>query len=233
MFTVFTPEGEDPYTRSVTTLLEGRDGTIWCGTRRGLFRLAQTDRRRALILVDVGLPTDYPLSGLIDALVEDRHGTLWVGAATGLYRRWPDGTTARYSTQDGLPDENLHDLLEDRLGNLWVATRLGGLFRLATTAGHERPIITRAYNHKNALMSDWVFDLHESSDGRLWAGTNYGLVEFPLGDESQRGPSHVYTEKRLHLSRDHECDGRPGGQPLAWLDQRRNEGRPQRLSHLW
>ncbi|MGH9907096.1 MAG: ligand-binding sensor domain-containing protein, partial [Pyrinomonadaceae bacterium] len=31
MFTVFTPEEDDSYTRSVTALLEGRDGTIWCG----------------------------------------------------------------------------------------------------------------------------------------------------------------------------------------------------------
>lgn len=194
MFTVFTPDRDDRYTRSVTTLLEGRDGTIWCGTLRGLFRLAETDGRAALLPVDIRLPTEYALSSLIGALLEDRHGTLWVGAATGLYRRWPDASTARYGIKEGLPDENIHDLLEDLRGHLWVGTRHGGLLRLTTGVGHEPPVITHSYNRKNGLTTDWVFDLHESSDGKLWVGTNQGLVEFPL-DEKQGGPSRVYTKR--------------------------------------
>jgi ligand-binding sensor domain-containing protein/signal transduction histidine kinase len=195
MFTVFTPDGDDRYTRSVTSLLEGRDGTIWCGTFRGLFRLAQTDGRAALLPVDIRLPTEYALSGFVGALLEDRHGTLWIGAATGLYRLWPDGSTARYSTRDGLPDENIHDLLEDRRGDLLVGTRHGGLIRLAAGVGHEPPVITRSYSRKNGLTTDWVFDLHESSDGKLWVGTNRGLVEFAPHDEKQENPSHVYSKR--------------------------------------
>ncbi|MGH9966441.1 MAG: ligand-binding sensor domain-containing protein [Pyrinomonadaceae bacterium] len=194
MFTIFTPDSDDRYTRSVTTLVEGRDGTIWCGTWRGLFRLAQIDGRASLLPVDIKLPTEYALSGLIGALLEDRHGTLWIGAASGLYRLWPDGSTARYGLRDGLPDESIHDLLEDRRGHLWVGTRHGGLFRLTTGVGHEPPVISHRYNSKNGLTTDWVFDLHESSDGKLLVGTNQGLVEFHLG-EKQGGPSRVYTKR--------------------------------------
>lgn len=193
MFTVFMPDGDDPYMRSITTLLEARDGTIWCGTWRGLFRVLETDGRVTLVAVGIGLPTDYPMSGLINALVEDRHDSLWIGAATGVYRRWPDGSAARYTTKDGLPDTNVHELLEDHLGNLWVGTRFGGMFRLAIDGGHQPPIVTGSYNRKNGLMTDWVFDLHESSDGKLWAATNFGLVEFPIDNQEQTGPLHVYT----------------------------------------
>ncbi len=194
MFTVVMPHGEDRYTQIITTLLEGRGGTIWCGTARGLFRLGQNNGRAALLPVDIRLPTEYPLSGFITSLLEDRHGMLWVGAATGLYRRRPDGSTARYTTRDGLPDDTIHDLLEDRRGHLWAATRHGGLLQLATGAGHEPLVITRSYDRKSGLTTDWVFDLHESSDGKLWVGTNLGLVEFPL-DEKQGGPARVYTKR--------------------------------------
>jgi ligand-binding sensor domain-containing protein len=196
MFTVFTPDGDDRYTRSVTTLLEGRDGTIWCGTRRGLFRLEQANGRSAITLVpvDISLTTEYPQSARINALLEDGHGTLWVGANSGLYRRWQDGSTERYGTRDGLPAEDINALLENRQGNLWVGTPSGGLFQLAAGAGHQPPALTRSYNRKNGLTTDWVFDLYESSDNKLWVGTNLGLVEF-ADDDNPEGPLHVFTKR--------------------------------------
>jgi ligand-binding sensor domain-containing protein/signal transduction histidine kinase len=194
MFTVFAPEGDDRYSKSITKLLEGRDGTIWCGTRRGLFRLAMKGARTVMEVVEIGLPTEYPASGWIYSMVEDRHGTLWVGAATGLYRRQSDGNTAHYDRRDGLPDTDIHDLLEDREGNLWVGTRHGGLCQFAV-GPNERPVITRIYNRKNGLNTDWVFDLHESRDGKLWVGTNVGLHELQGGNDTQKASFRVYTKR--------------------------------------
>lgn len=195
MFTVFTPEG-DRYSKSITTLLEGRDGTIWCGTRRGLFRLVMTGARTAMEAVEIGLPTEYAASGWIYSMVEDRRGTLWVGAATGLYYLLPDGTAAHYGTKDGLPDTYVHDLLEDRQGNLWVGTRHGGLFRIEAGPAHERPVISRIYNRKNGLNTDWVFNLHESRDGNLWVGTNIGLHELQgVSENPPIGSLHLYTKR--------------------------------------
>ncbi len=39
MFTAFRPEGSDRRAAAITALFEGRDGTIWVGTRNGLFSL--------------------------------------------------------------------------------------------------------------------------------------------------------------------------------------------------
>ena len=56
MFTVVLPDGSDPDTRIVTALRQTRDGTLWCGTRRGLFRLERAAGRLSLRAVDLGMP---------------------------------------------------------------------------------------------------------------------------------------------------------------------------------
>src|SRR3989442_803381 len=172
MFTVVIPEGADRYAKYITTLLEGRDGTIWCGTFKGLFRLAQIGAQAQLLPVEIGLSRDYTEQGLVSSLLEDRFGTLWIGTYYGVYRRWPDGSFARYGAKDGLND-GIAVLHEDRRGRLWVGTRAAGLFRLATTADHSMPAVARHYTHKDGLGADWIFDLYESADGKLLVRTHY------------------------------------------------------------
>ncbi|HMH45783.1 MAG TPA: two-component regulator propeller domain-containing protein [Pyrinomonadaceae bacterium] len=195
MFIVVSPVSDDRYAKAVTTLLQARDGTIWYGTWNGVFRVVITTGQVTLQPVQVGLADSYPEQRVIKALLEDRYGALWVGAANGLYRRWPDGTFVRYGKKDGLPDVTIHDLLEDHKGDIWVATRLGGLVRLATAAGHEALVVRHVYSAQNGLGTNWVFDLFESSEDKLWVGTNAGLVEFSLDDEKESSPLHVYTKR--------------------------------------
>lgn len=195
MFTVYAPSEAARQARSFTVLLEGRDGTVWAGTRGGLFRVAQEGGRAELLPVGIQPPTEWVGQSYVSALLEDRHGTLWVGADTGLYRRWPDGSGVHQGLKDVLKFEHINDLLEDRNGSLWVGTRFGGLLRLTTFADRRPPVVTRIYNRKNGLPTDWVFDLHQSADGKLWVATNLGLVEFPAEDYRREGPSHIYTKR--------------------------------------
>ena len=192
MFTVFRPAGGDHRARAFTALLEGRDGTIWCGTRNGLYRLSRAGGLVQLQPIHVGLPTSYAEERFINALLEDRYGTLWVGAASGLCRRWPDGTAARYGRTTGFPDDSIHALLADRDGHVWVGTRFGGLLELAIDASRRPPTVTRAYNRGNGFIADWIFAVNELEDGRLWVGTNTGLAEFPADGRKRDKPSHVY-----------------------------------------
>src|SRR3989442_15511351 len=138
MFTVLIPQDADRHSKYITTLLEGRDGTIWCGTLKGLFRLAQVGAQAQLLPVEIALSRDYAEQALVSSLLEDRFGTLWIGTYNGLYRRWPDGSFARYGAKDGLNDV-VPVLHEDRRGRLWIGTRMVGGFRLATPAGPSVP----------------------------------------------------------------------------------------------
>src|SRR5215471_9656094 len=114
MFTVVIPEEKGSGAEVITALLEDRGGTIWCGTHNGLYRLERTEGRLALHAVDIGIPDVREVweGHIIERLLEDRRGSLWAATPGGLYRRWPDGSSARYTRRDGLPDDFLHDLLE-------------------------------------------------------------------------------------------------------------------------
>jgi len=192
MFTVVLPDDEDPRARRITRLIEGRDGTIWAGTYKGLFRLEGTNGRRVLRPVDIGLPNDYREQRIITDIVEDSTQSLWIAAPSGLYRRWPDGRAARYTRLNGLPDDFLHSLLDDHLGRLWAGTRNGGFFRF--TPGGSAPVIDATFGPKDGLPAVWVFGLFESSDHRFWVGTARGLSEFfPDGDGNGRH-FHSYGE---------------------------------------
>ncbi len=195
MFTTYTPSDNDQLSKAINTVIERRDGSIWLGSRKGLFYVYRAELRA----IDIGAPKSGGHE-LISSILEDRFGTMWIGTPIGLYRRWPDGRVARYGKGNRLPDENIQALLEDRRGNLWVGTRFSGIFKLTIGAGHEAPIITSAYNEY-----EWVFDIYESTDGNLWVGTNYELLKFHPDDEQEINPTRIDTKGRAFSSREIEC----------------------------
>lgn len=162
--------------RSVNTVKQDRSGVIWCGTDAGLYRLDQRQGSWSFSFVDVGLPTSRPDDSVISSILEDHRGWLWIGAGSGLYRRMPDGGVERYTTQHGLPFDDVRALLEDHEGHLWVGTTLG-LCRLLPESDRRRVVIADTYQTKDGLAHNWITSLLQTSDGRLWVGTNGGLSE--------------------------------------------------------
>jgi len=75
-----------------------------------------------------------------------------------------------YSHDEGLNSLDVHSLLQDRAGYVWVATQ-DGLFR------YDGARFTGFYT-ANGLPSNRVLSLHQSADGTLWAGTRDGLARF-------------------------------------------------------
>jgi ligand-binding sensor domain-containing protein/signal transduction histidine kinase len=213
MFTAYTPSDNDQLSKAINTVIERRDGSIWCGTRQGLFYVDQGGGSVELCAVEIGLPKSSAYE-YISSILEDHYGALWIGTRAGLYRRWPDGSVTRYDKGNRMPDDNVHILFEDRRGTLWVGTRSSGLFTLAIGPGHEAPIVTSAY--KCRTWNDWVFDIYEYSDGTLRAGTNTELLEFYPDDEQHTKPTRIDTKGSGFTSREIEnvCEDRDGN---VWL----------------
>src|ERR1035438_7365216 len=118
----------DPKTEFAGAILEDRTGAIWCGTHDGLYRLEPPASAR---LIELGMPRGNRYHMAVHALLEDRDGAIWAGTGSGLYRRGQDGQTRRYTTQDGLPDDDVSAVLEDRHGQIWIGDACHGR--------HERP----------------------------------------------------------------------------------------------
>ncbi|HTS57861.1 MAG TPA: two-component regulator propeller domain-containing protein, partial [Terriglobales bacterium] len=75
-----------------------------------------------------------------------------------------------YAHDQGLISLDVHSLLQDRTGYVWVATA-DGLFR------YDGERFTGFYTVQG-LPSNRVESLHQASDGTIWVGTRDGLARF-------------------------------------------------------
>ncbi len=113
-------------------------------------------------MTEHGLP-----SATVTAVRDTADGYVWLGTYDGLARF--DGTRFTVFTQaDGLGNNGVRALCEDRAGGLWIGTNGGGVARLA------RGRFVR-FTTADGLPSDIVWSLHtDLRDGSVWMGTNGG-----------------------------------------------------------
>ena len=87
------------------------------------------------------------------------------------FARWhPEDGLKFYGIEDGLIDNRVTDLLEDRDGNLWIATQSG----LARFDGST----FLNFAKKDGLPRTRIHCLFENSQGYLWLGTDEGVVHY-------------------------------------------------------
>jgi ligand-binding sensor domain-containing protein len=153
---------------TVIAMLRTRDGYLWVGTEAGAARF---DGARFTVF-DHGNTTEFKGS-VIKALLEDRAGNLWLGADTGGLNLYQDGRFSHFTTKDGLPNDQVAALLEDREGTIWVATT-GGLARF-------RDGRFTIYTTREGLPDVFIQALAEDNEGGLWVGTRNGLARLKDG----------------------------------------------------
>lgn len=140
-------------------------GTIWLGTNNGLVRV-DGDRSRP---VDAGLPTGaHVLSVDVDV-----DGSLWLGSDHGLVH-FAAGHGTVYGTADGLPDDNLFEVMSTTAGAVWCGCH-AGLFTLrkqdlaSYRRGRSAPLVSKSFEPADGVLSSPIsFDHVKSSDGSLW-----------------------------------------------------------------
>ncbi len=117
------------------------------------------------ITLDDGLSQSNVLS-----VLQDSKGWLWIGTENGLNRY--DGyefTNFKRDrgNPDGLPNDFIFDIEEDRDGNLWLATNGGGLVTFDRRTGKFR-----TYRHDaddgSSIASNIVRRLLIDEDGTIW-----------------------------------------------------------------
>jgi signal transduction histidine kinase/ligand-binding sensor domain-containing protein len=144
---------------SATALEEDRDGRLWVGAYSGQVGFLK-DNRWTEITGQLGKRL-FP----VFVIKQSADGSIWIGTRTGLCR-YRNGETTRFTVSDGLPSDEVRDILEDHQGRLWFATFAG----LSRREGDRFINLTEA----NGLSSNHVRTLYEDSDGSLWIGTYDG-----------------------------------------------------------
>ena len=159
-------------------------GAFWVGTDHGL-GLESNGKGR---LLHIPLPTDAHVLS-IDASSPNR---LWLATDKGLCRVDILGKDefhlACYTTRQGLPSNNLLQVLDDGRGSLWI----GGYFGIFSLALHDiddldhgvlGSLLPRLYTSADGIRSyPCLSTPARTSDGKLWFPGQRGLTQIDPDD---------------------------------------------------
>jgi ligand-binding sensor domain-containing protein/signal transduction histidine kinase len=152
---------------SVFCLLAARDGRLWIGTD-GSGLIEWRDGAFHTYPAANGQTADF-----VRALAEDRNGLLWVATDDGLF--WArNGRLERADKPLGLPVFNVHAVLEDSTGRIWV----GGSRLYSLKDGQSREYSLPGNDSKNKVKS-----FLQTADGVIWVGTVGGLYRMLPGQD--------------------------------------------------
>ena len=188
----------------VLSLAEDRNGQLWCGTALGELRRQQAGTfvtfrpsdsltaPAAFLSAAEANPLEERKRGALSGgerfltLYFDRDDILWIGSLGGGLLRFKNGEFSRFTSHDGLPSDQVSQILEDGKNNLWLGTRAG----VVRVSRHELNAYANGHkvspNFVTYGKSDGLPALECSggsqpacwhgSDGRLWFTTVKGGV---------------------------------------------------------
>lgn len=108
----------------------------------------------------VGLPSDHCVIILADA-----EGGVWTGTEKGLVRFTPQ-VVRMFSKADGMSEDNVYPIMEDRTGAIWVGAWQNSLMKFA-----DGKFTTVLNDSDHAFYSS----LYEDPEGGIWFGNLRGL----------------------------------------------------------
>ncbi|MDM4768153.1 ligand-binding sensor domain-containing diguanylate cyclase [Pelomonas sp. SE-A7] len=182
----------------IFTLARGPANSLWIGTRMGLNRFFPASGRVQRIVPEASRP-DSLAGGFITSLYTDRQQRLWVGtygAGISILESSSEPLRFRHiGKEQGLANENINALLEDRAGLVWASTD-SGLARID-------PATLQAQGLRRAegveFMNYWTGSAANTGAGELLFGGSGGM-SIVRPDQFQRWsyrPPVVLTALRL------------------------------------
>ena len=142
-----------------------RENRIWAASLTGLF---VADGKTLQFRPADGLPSHT----FCLAVVEGANGDIWAGSRDGLFHL-SNGQWNRFSTTNGLSNNEILSLAADRNGDIWVGYQFGRQTRTACT---RTELNGRSLeNGARAIRREPHISLDSMPANRLWAGTNRGV----------------------------------------------------------
>src|SRR5258706_1468105 len=191
----------------VIDFFEDREGSVWVSTLEGL------DRFRLLPAVTYTVRQGLP--GVAESVLTSKDGSTWISTTEGLYR-WREGRISAYQPRsrssaaaslaatrsgalgkvliEGLPQLRTTSLLQDRLGRIWLGSRLG--------LGY---LENGRFISVSGVPVGYIDSIAEDKQGTLWvAHRDAGLLRVPtdLKVEPVKPPNSAKLEEITRLAAD-------------------------------
>ncbi len=162
-------DGEGFRSQSVFAINEDRAGNMWFGTDQGVYKY--DGRTFKVYAQQDGLDhIDISRKGILI----DRSGGVWVGTHGGVYQY--DAAADRsgltcFSRSAVFPPMNVAGIMQDRDGNIWVASSDKGVFRYDGKS---------VVNHrgKPRLGENYAGGMAQDKQGNMWFTMQRGICKF-------------------------------------------------------
>ncbi|MEQ9187481.1 MAG: two-component regulator propeller domain-containing protein, partial [Cryomorphaceae bacterium] len=136
------------------------NGGMWVGSYdRGVFHLSPTEAGGYQVDEIYGLASEVGDNTVWDLHI-DADARLWIATNSKGLRRKEGSVFASFTEVNGLPNNQLLCLLEDREGNVWIGTNGNGLARFS---GEHFIHLTES----SGFFLDQVYCIRQFEDGRL------------------------------------------------------------------
>jgi len=147
-------------------------GRLWVGTNNGLNRFEDGSfiHYRYDPAIRTGISNDC-----IQRIVLDSKGVLWIATRGGGFMRYhPDSDSFDHFTRaDGLPNNVVYTVLEDRVGNMWIITQTG-----IAVYDRQSGIIKRVSLYKEIENASFNSGSCAGPGGELYFGSVGIVTEF-------------------------------------------------------
>jgi ligand-binding sensor domain-containing protein len=165
---VFNPPTQtgDPFSPPtafpITSIAEDNMGNIWVGS---IFYMDRFDGKTwtAFDLRNYFSSSDTNI--YVNGMLFDKQNTLWVTTSTGVVHF--DGTNwTAYTVADGLADNYVSKIIEDKSDNIWVCGTYSGLDRY------------NGSSWQSYLQGDSILDIAQDQNGNIWVATDHGVFRY-------------------------------------------------------
>lgn len=198
----------------VNDFKEDRLHRIWVAATQGLFVYSPASRR-ALFPKDLvkDEATQVKLNGPCKVLLIDHQGWVWVGTLNGLFVINPKDKSSRFfGRAEGMPNEMINGLIEDRYGNVWVSTPSGLCWFQRLQDGEMKLMVFDSQN-KLGKSNFGCMTVGHLAGGNLFFGTQDGYyIVNPADVKEMKYTGHpIFTSLRVNnqeLVPGKEVDGR-------------------------
>ena len=134
--------------------------------------------------------TSYAPSRITRKIRKGQNGDLLFAAFTDIIR-YDGASFTRLAKEERLDSFDAFDVLEDRNGNIWVASTHLGVFRYpASSEAKSEGKASFRFTTENGLIHNRTMCLYEDMTGGIWIGTEGGISYYD-GESSMNTQSHL------------------------------------------
>lgn len=195
-----TPDGF--INNTVYAINEDKNGNMWFGTDQGVYKYDPSAALRAGGKTFRNYNQKDGLSHLDitrKGILVDRMGTIWVGTHGGVFRYDPVADSKgepSFSLFQELPPINVAGIMEDRSGNIWIASASQGVFRYDPSARLKAGGKTITHiAEKELLGENYAGGIAEDKEGNIWFTMKNGICKYDPS-ASLKASGKTFTEYR-------------------------------------